>query len=306
MIQDHSKPGNARDRDDSPPGGVVPGVAPQVSSRQAGGDRSQGSWGAELERKIMSALTLAHWDVTQHPEADRVKVDFIVRRNIRRLQMPRPILIQATTWLDQTEKFLNFLETAKQHFGENNAFLYVECNHHEVRGRRRLSFDELPVMTAVGNIASFFGKTHDANIFRLRMTNAGNTFRRVRHPEREFETGPTTRGGSDDRRDELSHGRAAPRTDMPAGRVEGTLKAWKSVPGESYKDYGWIEAPDGERYNAYWKAFSDSEYVATIRELAEDLANGPWAEMELPVSYRVAPPQQGGKHLRAIEIELLD
>ena len=69
---------------------------------------------------------------------------------------------------------------------------------------------------------------------------------------------------------------------------------------------GWIEAEDGERFNAYWKAFTDMKYVDTIRDLAEEIGEGPWAEMDLPVTFRIAPPQQGGKHERAIEIELLD
>ena len=321
MIQDHSRSSSAYETE-TPASSFVPQGLPRENQYRPR-ERSEGSWGAELERRIMSALTLAHWDTEQHPDADRVKVDFIVRRNIRRLQMPRPILIQATTWLDQSDKFVTFLETARQHFGDNNSFLYVECGSQDVRGRRKLAFDELPVITAIGNIVSFFGRAGDANVFRLRLTAEGNSFRRVKDPESEFGVSGTTpsrpRQTYESRPHSVGSNRgpfefsspsrnwSSPRMASPGERQTGTLKAWKAVPGESYKDYGWIEAPDGERYNAYWKAFTDLESVNRVRNLVETYGGeGPWTEMELPVTFRVAPAQQGGKRPRAVEIELVD
>ena len=328
MIQDQSRSGGVYESETTS-GGFVPALPRESQFRSR--ERSEGSWGAELERRIMSALTLAHWDTEQHPDADRVKVDFIVRRNIRRLQMPRPILIQATTWLDQSDKFVTFLETARQHFGDNNSFLYVECGSQEVRGRRKLAFDELPVITAIGNIVSFFGRAGDANVFRLRLTAEGNSFRRVKDPASEFgasssssssstasapsrprqsyESRPHSVGAVRGPFEFSSTGRdwSSPRLAGVGERQTGTLKAWKAVPGESYKDYGWIEAPDGERYNAYWKAFTEIESVNRIRNLVDTYGGeGPWTEMELPVTFRVAPAQQGGKRPRAVEIELVD
>lgn len=321
MIHDPSTPGGS-DRPKEPENGeaVEPTSASEIDPtrvrpvpRTPGRTvRSAGSWGAELERKIMSALTLAHWDVEQHPDADRVKVDFIVRRNIRKLQMPRPILIQVTTWLDNSKKWLDFLETARQHFGDNNSFLYIECEITENRGRKRLCFDELPVMTAVGNIVSFFDKASDHNIFRLRMAQSGNSFRRVSNPEQELERERRSRSAS--RTDALPrYTRNVEPTAAPYSarrsdtRLEGRLTAWKSVPGEDYKDYGWIEAPDGSRYNAYWKAFADLSAVENIRDLSSrDPGGGPWVDLDIPVRFRVLPPQVGGKHPRAVDIELLN
>ena len=68
--------------------------------------RSSGYWGALLERKLTEALVLSYWDVEQSSHADRVKVDIVLRRNLRKLQIPRPILIQATTWLDNRDKYV--------------------------------------------------------------------------------------------------------------------------------------------------------------------------------------------------------
>ena len=263
----------------------------------SGGNRDNGRrpssyWSATLRRRIADTLVLSHWDVEPYTQSDGQKIDFVLRRNLRRPKVARPIVIHATTRLDQRDSFLGFLDAAEEKFGPQTAFLYIESEITRPHGREELAFDEIPVVAAVSNIVSFFSRPNDPNIFRLRMARGGNSFRRVPNPESEFES-----TGSD--------GYASEGDDEAP--IEGVLTAWKVMPHEPHKEYGWIEDHDGGKYNAYWRAFSKTPQLNELRDFANSMVGeeGDWVELNVPVRFEIEPPQRYGQHPRAVEIDLL-
>lgn len=272
-------------------------------------------WEAILSRKAAEALTLAHWDVEPTSDPDRVQVDLVLRRNLRLPRVARPILIDTTTRLDSAEQFQRFLSLGGEAYGAGSVFLYIEAEVGEHQGREQLAFDGLPVVTAVGNILSFFGRSGDASIFRLRMTHSGNSFRRVRDPENELgpsrESRDVAGSGPEERTSSsqpLAHDAS---TDHAASDglpvVAGVLTAWKVLPDEPHREFGWIEGDDGGKFMAYWRAFASANYLNQVRDYASENVdrNYDWVELDFPVRFQVEPPQRDGQSPRAVSIEIL-